>query len=264
MADHLKFATSLARRAGDLLGQFFSPAGIAATRKADRSLVTEADVAADRFIAATVGLEYPGEVMLTEELHCSPEETDAPIWVVDPLDGTTNFSLGLHHWGVSIARLVDGWPETGVAYFPLLNECYAAQRGQGATLNGKPLHILPTDGEWRERVFACCSRTHRFYRVSVPYKTRLLGSTAFNLCAVARGAAVVGFDATAKVWDLAAGWLIVEESGGAAGVLDGNSPFPVTGGLDYNQQRYPLLAAASRETFESASSQLVPRTDQSG
>ncbi|MBK8793965.1 MAG: hypothetical protein IPN59_12715 [Holophaga sp.] len=66
--------------------------------------------------------------------------------MVDPLDGTTNFSLGLHYWGVSLAYLLDGVPQAAALYFPLINEMYTAQAGQGAELNGTPLHLTGGDG----------------------------------------------------------------------------------------------------------------------
>ncbi len=102
-----------------MLSHFQGP-GLHARLKGDRSVVTEADLAADRLISASIHGEYPGDAFLSEELQpsISGEDVDA-IWVIDPLDGTTNFSLGLPIWGVSIARLVGGWPDIGVLYFPI-------------------------------------------------------------------------------------------------------------------------------------------------
>jgi myo-inositol-1(or 4)-monophosphatase len=168
------------------------------------------------------------------------------VWVIDPLDGTTNFSLGLHYWGVSIARLVGGFPEIAAIYFPLIDELYTAQKGKGASLNTEHIYARPAQKGYQRTFFSCCSRTHKYYDVRVRYKTRILGSAAYDLCTVARGVSVLGFQATPKIWDIAAAWLIVEEAGGVIETHDGSNPFPIEAERDYNQQIYPTLAASNR------------------
>jgi myo-inositol-1(or 4)-monophosphatase len=260
MYTDLEFTFDLTHRAGELLRGYYSAQGLAAQRKADQTVVTVADLAADKLIAEAIGAAYPSDAIISEEQHTSLDGILRPTWVVDPLDGTTNFSLGFPTWGVSIARFVDGWPALGVVYFPLLGEYYSAEKGRGAFYNGSPLTIPlydPTDQ--RQHAFACCARTHKRYHVSVPYKYRILGSAAYNLCSVARGSALVSFDTIAKIWDIAAAWLIVEEAGGAVSCLNNASPFPALPGSDFNAIPYPTLGAANAEILKQTRQQLQPK-----
>lgn len=256
------FAVDLARQAGSLLLEHFRSGSLAPSLKSDRTVVTLADLASDRLITAAIQAQYPDDLILSEESSTGyqpVEGSTAAVWVVDPLDGTTNFSLGLHFWGVLLARLVDGWPETSAMYFPLLDELYVAQRGAGAFFNGRPLRVQPPSDLSPLSFFACCSRTHTRYHVSVPYKTRILGSTAYTLCAVARSIAIVGFEATPKIWDLAAPWLLLNEAGGQIEVYDHNPAFPLQTGVDYARQSFPILAAATPELAERARRQIIPK-----
>jgi myo-inositol-1(or 4)-monophosphatase len=200
--------------------------------------------------------------LLSEELAPSLAQAESkmpPVWIADPLDGTTNFSLGLHVWGVTIAHIVAGRPETAALYFPLIDELYTAGRGQGACLNGKPIAVSSPQSGARLAFFACCSRTHQRYQVSVPYKTRILGSAAYNLCAVARGAAVLSFEAAPKVWDIAGGSLLVEEAGGTVAALHGEPAFPLIAGTDYGLLDLPTLAAATPEILAKAKTQIISK-----
>jgi myo-inositol-1(or 4)-monophosphatase len=246
MSDTLQFITDLARRTGKLLLDHFRVGGTDTRLKSDYTVVTEADLAADSLVTGAIREAYPQDLVLSEELHPSlPQGHTGAVWVVDPLDGTTNFSLGLPIWGVSIARVVNGMPETAATYFPLIGEIYTAHKGAGAYLNGERIRAQePVKGK-PTTYFACCGHTHRQYHVSVPYKPRILGSAAYNFCAVARGIAVLGFEATAKVWDLAAAWLLVPEAGGVIEAHHGRAAFPLTSGLDYTALAFPTLAAAT-------------------
>ena len=260
----LEFATDLARRSGATLLEHFHSGELHPDLKADRSVVTLADTASDTMIAAAIKNAYPQDVLLSEELnpHLQPGEPgrqSPTVWIIDPLDGTTNFALGLHFWGVLIARVRQGQPDISVMYFPLLDEMYTAQRGQGAYLNGGRLRIRPPSELSPLSFFACCSRTYRRYHVSIPYKARILGSTAYTLCTVARSIAVIGFEATPKIWDLAAPWLLVEEAGGFISTYDGARPFPLDSTIDYSRQSFPVLAAANPTLGEQAFRQISPR-----
>jgi myo-inositol-1(or 4)-monophosphatase len=259
MSTNLDFITNLARRAGDLLRGYFSLDGFAATRKADHSVVTEADMAADRLIAAAIHAAYPADGILSEEVNASLGNALAPIWVVDPLDGTNNFSQGLHYWGVSIARLQEGWPTLAGAYFPMLGELFCAEHGQGAFLNGQPLRVRPPRHDPNNTFFTCCARTQRRYHLNLPYKMRILGSTVYDLCAVARGATILSLNVTSKIWDVAAGWLIVQEAGSVIEPWDGCAPFPLHPGHDYHTADFPTLAALSPEVLAQARPQITLR-----
>jgi len=248
MTSARQFASDLARQAGQLLLEYYDRRGSQVSLKNDRTVVTEADLAAERLIALAIQDAYPQDCLIGEEKGARlPASASGFTWVVDPLDGTTNFSLGLHVWGVSIARLENGLPQLGALYFPLLDELYTAQAGMGACLNDGPIGVKPPDPHQPVAFFTCCSRTHRRYNLSVPYKSRILGSAAYSLCAVARGAAVLGFETTPRLWDLAAAWLVVQEAGGAIETYDGSQPFPLRSGCEYSNQPYPTLFAATPE-----------------
>jgi len=249
----LEFTISLAKEAGSLLQGFFQSISLATRRKADRSLVTQADLDADELIAGALHDRFPEDVLISEELAPTvPPGIDpksSAIWVIDPLDGTTNFSMGLLHWGVSLARLEMGIPKLAVVYFPMLNQLYTAEHGTGAKLNHQPINIDP-EAHRNMSFFSCCSRTYHRYEVDIPYKTRIFGCASYTYCAVASSVAVLGFEATPKIWDIAAAWLVVEEAGGAIGVLEGPPPFPIKGERDYTAQVYPTIAAATMEQMD--------------
>lgn len=241
--------------------QQFHLSGSPATLKADHTFVTEADIASNRLINAAIRERFPLDFILSEELQTSlgPDLEARFTWVVDPLDGTTNYALGLRIWGISIARLERGIPNLGVLYFPLLDELYTAQRGQGAHLNDQPIHTRPPDPNRPHAFFTCCSRTLEHYQVNLPYKTRILGSASYSFCMVARGTALIGFEVSPKVWDLAAAWLIVQEAGGVIEPFDGSPPFPIVNGYEYFRRSYPTLAAATPKLQAMARAKILPK-----
>ncbi len=259
MDSTLKFAVELATDTGNHLLKFFNPNGTSANLKDDYSVVTEADLSADNLIAQSLNNKFPDDYLISEELQPTISDIDAPVWVVDPLDGTTNFSLGLPIWGVSIARIEDGWPSIGVVYFPILDEVFTAKRGSGAFLNGERLNTKSSIPGKPSSFFSCCTRTHQKYDVSIRYKTRILGSACYTLCAVARGMAVVGFEATPKIWDIAAGWLIIAESGCIVETYDSSQPFPLQANYDYRKTNFPILAGASTEIVSKSRKQIKPK-----
>jgi myo-inositol-1(or 4)-monophosphatase len=258
MSETLEFATQLAYQAGRVLLDYL--ARDTPTRlKSDRSVVTQADLAADSLISETIRRQYPGEMILSEESQPQLDsDPSGAVWIIDPLDGTTNFSLGLPFWGISIARIIEGNPETSVIYFPKLEELYCAERGQGAQFNGNPLVVKPPDPDQHAAFFSCCSRTYRHYQIRIPYKPRILGAATYSLCCVARGIALIGFEATPKIWDIAATWLLVSEAGGAIETLNHVQIFPVRGNIDYNQVNYPTLAAATPQMLSWARGKITP------
>ena len=242
-----KFAIQLAQETGQILLNYYQRSGIQSKLKSDQTIITEADKQADQYLRQQISSTYPEDGILSEEA-CTTYPTDKKnVWIIDPLDGTTNFSLGLHYWGISIARLENGFPEIGVLYFPLLNEIIIAGKGEGAFLNGNRLEVKSQSPLKFTSFFSCCSRTIRYYDVDLKYKTRILGSAAFGLAAVARGSAIISFEVTPKLWDFSASWLITEEAKGYITTLAGKEPYPLTPGKDYGNLSYPLLAAASPE-----------------
>ena len=260
MDSPLTFASDLASRTGKKLLEYFKPNGTLTSVKEDYSVVTEADLEADQMIAEAIQHDYPDEGLISEELQPSIGEIKSAVWIVDPLDGTTNFSLGMPIWGISIARLVNGWPTTAVVYFPVVNEMFTAQRGAGAFLNGERIQTKPPIPGLPNSFFSCCTRTHQRYDVTIRYKTRILGSACYSLCAVARGMAVIGFEATPKIWDIAASWLILSEAGGIVETLDDSKPFPLRANYDYRLKSFPTISGANLEMASQARKQIKIKT----
>lgn len=252
MKSTLEFTTELARSTGDILLDHFNPLGIISTLKKDNTVLTQADLDADTHIAEAIGKEFPDDLIVSEEANTQVKGIDQAIWIIDPLDGTTNFSLGLPIWGVSIARIVNGMPTVGVLNFPALGELYSAESGGGAQLNGMPIQARGDDGSSTSAFFTCCTRTHRKYQVEIPLKTRILGAAAYNMVSIAKGSSVIAFESTPKIWDIAASWLIVEEARGLTNVLSGQDPFPLEPGIDYEEQAFPTIMGATKKMMQMA------------
>lgn len=258
--DTLAFSINLARETGELLKDYFKVNGVFVELKSDHSLVTKADLDADQMIRDAIHSQYPQDGILTEETATHYPEDFTHVWVIDPLDGTTNFSLGLHYWGVSIARFKEGHPQTAAVYFPIMDELYVAQKGEGMWLNGDPYRVPNPDNNSPGPFFAHCSRTCQRYHVQIPYKRRSLGAAAYHLCTVAKGSAILALETTPKLWDIAGAWLVIQESGGVVTTLEGAEPFPVVPGADYQHRPFTTLAAATPSLLEEAQENLIPKT----
>ncbi|GAB4537053.1 MAG: inositol monophosphatase family protein [Anaerolineales bacterium] len=237
----MAFATTLAQTAGQILLTHFRSAHLERRFKADHTIVTSADLEANAHIQAAIAAAYPEDGIISEEAGTTWKGEEVT-WIIDPLDGTANFQWGLPIWGVSIARWVAGKPSLGVIHFPALGETFAARRGNGVTRNGEALrktNDLPMN------FLACCSRTHQRYEVNLPYKTRILGAVTYNMIQVASGNAALNLEVTPKLWDVAAGWPIVEECGGVVAVINGTSPVPLQMNIDYAQLHFSTLTAGN-------------------
>lgn len=255
--DRLSAAVEAAILTGKELLTFFSEGGNGGEIKADHTLVTRADHRADQIIQDHLLEHFPGDAILSEEGSTVYPQTKH-VWIIDPLDGTVNFSRGLHYWGISIAHLVDGQPQTGAVYFPLSDELFTATNGNGAHLNGNPLTFQENPGKDLFPLFVHCSRMHQRYAVKMKYKKRSLGAAAYHLCLVAKNTAILALESTPRIWDFAASWLIIEEAGAAIKSLGVEEPFPAQPGLDYGKRPYPILAARNAAILEEAAARIKP------
>jgi myo-inositol-1(or 4)-monophosphatase len=255
----LSTAQRIAAEADTRLLQGFG--NVSATQKADGSLVTQTDHAVDEFISTELSAAYPDHNVLSEERNTLYDPTANFTWVIDPLDGTTNFARGLPIWGVSIALLYLGLPVLGLLGFSSLREKYAALFHQGASLNGHPLHTAPNATADDQHFLMLCTRTPRRYTIDSPLKPRILGSAAYHIAAVANGSALAGIESTPKLWDLAAALLILTESGGCYRCLEQQQPvFPLAPiAKDYQRTSYPLLAAANVSIMDELQMQITRR-----
>lgn len=199
-------------------------------------LVTEYDVAVENFLKQKLLELLPEAVFYGEEEKENTDPTKGWAFIVDPIDGTTNFVRGIRQSAVSVALAKDGVMEYGVVYDPAKNELFTAQRGKGAFLNGKPIHVssLPlSQGIFlvgtalyrKEYAAPSLHMVEQLFARSCDF--RRIGSAALDLCYVACGRAEVYFEYSLFPWDYAAGSLIVTEAGGVVSTIEGN-PLPLT------------------------------------
>ena len=193
----------LGRDAGELARSYFGK--VQATLKADRSPVTQADLAVEALVRERLEDARPGEAVLGEEGD-TRNPTSEIIWAVDPVDGTRAFTHGLPVWGVSIGALVNGIPAVGVFVLPLVGEVYSTD-GHTALRNG--VVLSPPDPDLDENAVLLVSEGafQRLYP-GYPGKVLSLGSAAAHLCYTANGSAVGAVD-RASIWDYAAGAAIL-------------------------------------------------------
>jgi myo-inositol-1(or 4)-monophosphatase len=199
------------------------------------NLVTEADHASEAAIFEIIKNDYPDHFILSEE--AGEIVTDSTYkWIIDPIDGTTNFAHGLPLCCVSIGLEQEGEMILGAVYNPFLNEFFFAQRGYGATLNDKKIHVSAETSLAKAHLVTGFPYTYldqpngplevfsRLVRAGVP--VRRLGSAAMDLCWVAAGRFDGFYEHKLQAWDSAAGFLIVEEAGGRVSDFTGHHYSP--------------------------------------
>ena len=230
----LELAIRAAREAGAIL-QDFAQRGFDIAHKGRINLVTEADLASEKYITELIGQHFPAHRIVAEESWDGALlAKDDYAWIIDPLDGTTNFSHGFPCYAVSIGIEHQGQAIAGVIYDPTRDELFAAERGVGATLNGQPMRVsvvstvekaLLVSGfpyDVRERLDEYLPTWGEFLKHS--QGVRRLGSAALDMACVASGRLDGFWEHGLHPWDTAAGWIIIEEAGGRVTQLDG-SPF---------------------------------------
>ncbi len=226
----LDFAVETVREAGALLRDYYR-SGVTVKYKGEIDLITEADHASEGLILKRIRSAYPDCAILSEESGASA--TASPnVWIVDPLDGTTNFAHGLPIFSVTLALMVNDLIEVGVTYDPIYDELYTAQRARGAYLNGERLHVSVTpvlDKALLVTGFPYDRRTNsnnnirQFTDFSLRAQGVLrLGSAALDLGAVAAGRLDGYWEFKINPWDIAAGALLVTEAGGQVAAPDGS------------------------------------------
>ena len=219
-------AVRAARAAGDILRA--SAGARQVHHKGDVDLVTEVDLACEEAVRAVLERECPGVTILGEE---GGGQLDATCWVVDPLDGTTNFVHGFPYYAVSIGLIVDGVPTVGVVYDPSRDAMYEGFRGGGARCNGRPLQVsetsvleqallgtgFPYDRHEHADAYLALFRAFLVRARGV----RRPGAAALDLAMVAAGCLDGFWELGLKPWDVAAGVLLITEAGGQVSQVDG-------------------------------------------
>ena len=214
--------------------------------KPDGTLITACDRWSDAALVEGIAAIAPDEGVPSEEGAKQVPTTDA-YWVIDPLDGTTNFAAGIPYWAISVARCVKGQPQEVFLDVPALNQRIVAVSGQGAWRNGKRLSPA-TRQQTSSQCVSLCSRSIRILQrrpdQRFPGKMRLLGVASLNLVSVAMGQTIASIEATPKIWDLAAAWLVLQELGCSIHWLD-RDPSVLAAAEDLSEVGFPVLAAAS-------------------
>ena len=225
MKEIAQIAVEAATRAGHLIAADLGKAMIT-LKDSTYNLVTDADRRSEELIAGFLLKEMPGSSCLGEETHHAALNADR-LWIVDPLDGTTNFAHGIPHFGVSVAYAEKGTILAGAVYDPMRSELFSATLGQGATLNGAPIHvsgnrqltqsIIGTGfyydrGETMEKTLGAL---HTLFKQNI-HCLRGIGASSLDLTWLAAGRFDGDFEYTLSPWDFAAGLLILTEAGGKA------------------------------------------------
>lgn len=220
----LNFAMETARDAGRVLMEKYGRI-TAVTKKGDINLVTEADLASEALIIERISSHFPRHSILAEEsgvLANSNADLEYK-WIIDPLDGTTNFAHGYPCFCVTIALERDGKIVLGVTYDPTRDEMFAAELGQGATLNGKPIRVSQTDELGNALIVTGFPYDIKHRENFARHLTEMLlgcrgvrrdGSAAIDMAYVACGRFDGFWEEGLNPWDIAAGSLLIAEAGG--------------------------------------------------
>ncbi len=231
MLEFLRAAEDAARLGGQVLRSWSSRFTV--REKSRSNLVTEADLASQTAIVELLRSRFPHHGLLGEEDLGHDQPPADYRWIIDPLDGTTNYVHGFPYFAVSIGLEHQGEMIAGVVYDPVHDELFAAGRGQGATLNRRPIHISAVPELCQALVVASLpvatsseeDAVRRFLRVLPAAQTvQRTGSAALNLAYVAAGRADGFWSSSLKPWDMAAGVLLVTEAGGQVTKIQGD-PF---------------------------------------
>ncbi|XP_013143245.1 PREDICTED: inositol monophosphatase 1 [Papilio polytes] len=226
--EYFDVAVGVVRKAGRFITQYGSGCEEFEVKSCDIDFVTKVDKMVENFIIHSITKQYPSHKFIGEESVAGGAKvnlTDEPTWVIDPVDGTMNFVHGFPFSCISLALLISKEPVLGIIYNPLMDKLYSAKEGQGACLNGEPIHTSKVK-ELRHALVAFETGTSRDEeKVKVVFENfktmvgqahgiRALGSAALNMAMVAEGRADANFEFGIHIWDIAAGCLIVKEAGG--------------------------------------------------
>ena len=239
MTSEAKAAITAARAAGQLLRERLGTS-FQVRHKGPADLVTEIDRQAQDLIAGMLEEAFPTYGLLGEE-GGGRDVADGPRWIVDPIDGTINFTRSYPFFAVSIALERDGELAAGVVYNPILDELFVAEKGQGATVNGSPIHVSSTDrledsvltSGFPYEVWTSDEDNSHEWRslLKRALSMRCDGCASLDLCHVAMGRLDGHWELELGPWDMAAGALVVQEAGGSVTQVTGEPFTPYGRGI---------------------------------
>ena len=223
---------------------------ISASNKSDGSLITSCDLWSDKTIVDGLSSIAPNEGVLSEEGGKLIPSSNA-YWIVDPLDGTTNFAAGIPYWSISVARFVEGRPQSSFLIIPTLNKKFVSIKDKGVWLNNKKIEA--NQNNRKSDCVSLCSRSIKILQKNpnsiFPGKIRLLGVSSLNLTSVAMGQTFGAIESTPKIWDIAAAWLLLEELNCSIDWLE-TDPLNLVSGQDLSEVNFPLIAARTIEKIK--------------
>ncbi len=237
--------------------------------KSDGSVITQADLGMQARVLRELRSRWPAFTLLGEEMDASEQEAllqgrTQGLWILDPLDGTSNFASGIPYFGVSLALIDADGVRLGLVLDPVRDECFSALRGQGAWLNGKPLRLHSRDSSLPESMAMVDFKRlpaglAQQLASEAPYRSqRSFGSVALDWCWLAAGRVQVYLHGGARLWDYAAGSLVFAEAGGSGGLYRDYQRTPQRG---FTLQPRIGLAATEPALFEAWCAWISARAD---
>ncbi|XKM14200.1 inositol-1-monophosphatase [Orbaceae bacterium ac157xtp] len=239
----LTIAIRAARKAGNvIIKSYENPTSVKVDTKSENDFATNVDRAAESLIVETIKKAYPEHTIIAEESGVNKGSDADTQWIIDPIDGTTNFIRGIPHFAVSIAVRVKGKTEVAVVYNPITNELFTAIRGQGAQLNGYRIRvngaIKGVDGAllamalpFKQKQYSECY----FNVLKLVFErcadVRRAGAASLDLSYIAAGRLDGYFEIGLKPWDIAAGELILREAGGIVTDFAGGTNYFYSGNI---------------------------------
>ncbi|UJF18973.1 inositol-1-monophosphatase [Vibrio sp. SS-MA-C1-2] len=238
----LNIGVRAARKAGNYIAKSFENLdSVEASPKGVNDFYTNVDQQAEEIIIEVIRTSYPDHSIVAEESGTHEGKDKDYQWIIDPLDGTTNFIRGLPHFSVSIALRIKGRTEVAIVYDPIRNELFSAQRGAGAKLNNQRIRVTKAkdlDGTILATAFPHKAKQHSesYMKIMTELFTdcsdfRRTGSAALDLCYVASGRVDGYFELALKPWDIAAGELIAREAGALCTDFAGGSNYMTSGNI---------------------------------
>lgn len=233
MTNYLEKATAIAEEAGEVLRHYWGKLSNVQQKGFSWDLVTEADQESEDIILGRIKEYFPDHAILSEEAGEHLIDQSPYCWVVDPLDGTTNYTHQYPFVSISIALMHKGTPIAGVVYNPIMNELFQGEKGKGSTLNQQPLKVSKVETLEKSLLstgFAYDRQTNpdtnyaEFCHIThITQGVRRGGSAAIDLAYVAAGRLDGYWERGLNPWDIAAGILLIEEAGGTVTAYDGQA-----------------------------------------
>lgn len=263
-------ATAAARAGGAELARLFGSTTLEVRAKGRNDFVTQADHASEAAILRVLRAQFPDHSILTEESGLHGGEEGTVEWIVDPLDGTTNFLQGLPIWSVSVGCRHQGQLVAGAIFEPLPGRLFSAARGGGAWLDGRPISVSGRPGlagsflatGFPFRAHSALDRYLDAFRevFQAAGAIRRCGSAALDLAYTACGVYDGFFEFRLSAWDIAAGALLIEEAGGVITDLDGEAGYLESGNVvaGNGAVQRELLETVARHADEGSLARLAP------